>query len=182
MRAEAEVAQRRAAWDSAEAGLARTKIVSPIDGTVVSRRVEMGQPVEASSETPLFLIAPDLSVVLVDANVGANDIGEIKPGDKASFTVDALPGRVFNGEVREIHASPQKDEEPAAYDIVISAPNPDLALAPGMRVTAEIIVARRDDVTRVPNRALRYLANMLGAGDLDGEKPPADRAQLWGHA
>ena len=99
---EAAIAERQAARDAAEINLGYTDIVSPADGTVVSRNVEIGQTVAADSRTPLFVIASDLTVMRVDANVGETDIGKMKLGDKASFTVEALPNRRFAGEVTQI--------------------------------------------------------------------------------
>ena len=102
-RDEATVAQLQAALHAAEINLGYTDIVSPIDGTVVSRNVEMGQTVAAGSETPpLFLVAADLTVIHIDANVSEKDIGEVKLGDKATFTVEAFPNRPFAGEVTQI--------------------------------------------------------------------------------
>ena len=149
---------------------------------MVSRNVEIGQTVAAGSETPpLFLIAADLTVIHVDANVGEKDIGEVKPGDKATFAVEAFPNRPFTGEVTQIRPSPQTIQNVATYDVVISAPNPDLLLKPGMIATIRIVVDRRDDVLRAPNQALRYsprdLAVPNGAG---GPRTSSDGwSQLW---
>jgi len=152
MRDEASITRHQAALHAAEINLGYTDIVSPIDGTVVSRNLEMGQTVAAGLETPpLFLIAPDFTVMQVETNVSKNDIGEIKVGDKASFTVEAFPNRLFGGEVVQIGPSPQTIQKVVTYDAVISAPNPDLLLKPGMRATIRILVDRRDDVLRVPD-------------------------------
>ena len=148
----ASIAERRAGLEAAEINLGYTDIVSPVDGTVVSRNVEFGQTVEAGSQTPLFLIASDLTVMEVDANVGENDIGEVKLGDKASFTVESFPNRRFAGEVTQIRQSPETSEHVVTYDVVISAPNPDLLLEPGMTAATSIVVGRRDDVLRAGSR------------------------------
>ena len=117
----------------------------------------MGQTVAGGSETPpLFLIAADLTVIHVDANPSEKDISEVKPGDKASFTIEAYPNHRFAGEVTQVRPSPQTFENVASYDVVISAPNPNLLLKPGMMVTISIVVDRRDDVLRAPDQALRY--------------------------
>ena len=138
-RDEARVAELQAALHAAEANLGYTDIVSPIDGTVVSRNVEMGQTVAANSETlPLFVIAADLTLTHIDAIIGAKDSGEVKLGDKATFTVEAFPNRPFSGAVTQIRPSPQTYEHVATYDVVISAPNPDLLLEPGMAATIGI--------------------------------------------
>jgi len=134
---EATVGQLQAAVDAAEINLGSTEIVSPIDGIVLSRNVKMGQTVAPGSETPLFLIAADL--IQVDADVSEKDIGEVKYGDKATFTVESFPNRPFAGEVTQIRQSPQTYEHGATYDVVISAPNPDLLLEPGMTATIRIV-------------------------------------------
>ncbi len=123
---EAAIARRRESLHAAEIDLDHTEIVSPLDGTVVSRNVERGQMIRAGKEKPLFLVAPDLTVMRVDTKVSARDIGEIKLGDEASFTVDALPARVFAGKVSQISQSPQMIQDGVSHDVVISAANPDL--------------------------------------------------------
>jgi HlyD family secretion protein len=140
-RDEARVVQLQAALHAAETNLGYTDIISPIDGTVVSRNVEMGQMVAADSKTPpLFVIAADLALTHIDAIISAKDIGEVKLGDKATFTVEAFPNRQFSGAVTEIRPSPQAYEHVATYDVVISAPNPDLLLEPGMAATIRIVI------------------------------------------
>jgi RND family efflux transporter MFP subunit len=140
---EASISRLQAALDAAEADLAHTEIVSPISGTVISRNAEIGRRVEAGKGAPLFVVAPDLSIVQIDATVSAKDAGDIKPGDKVSFTVDALPDRIFAGKVNHIGQSPQITQDVASYDVVIAAPNSDLSLTPGMKATAQIVVERR---------------------------------------
>jgi HlyD family secretion protein len=137
-RDEARVAELQAALHAAETNLGYTDIVSPIDGRVVSRNVEIGQMVAADSETlPLFVIAADLTLTHIDAIISAKDSGEVKLGDKATFTVAAFPNRTFSGTVTQVRPSPQTGEH--AYDVVISAPNPDLLLKPGMQATIRIV-------------------------------------------
>jgi RND family efflux transporter MFP subunit len=138
---EATVAQLQAALHAAEIDLGSIDVVSPIDGRVLSRNVTTGETIAGGLETPpLFLIAADLTVIHVDARVSEKDIGEIKQGDKATFTVEAFPNRPFTGEVTQIRQSPQIYEHGAAYDVVISAPNPDLLLEPGMTATIRIVI------------------------------------------
>jgi cytochrome o ubiquinol oxidase subunit IV len=140
-RGEARVAQLQAALHAAETNLSYTDIVSPIDGTVVSRNVEIGQTVAVDSETPpIFVIAEDLTLTHIDAIISAKDSGEVKPGDKATFTVEAFPNRTFSGAVTQIRPSPQTYEHVATYDVVIRAPNPDLLLKPGMAATIRIVI------------------------------------------
>jgi HlyD family secretion protein len=138
-RDEARVAQLQAALHAAETNLGYTDIVSPLDGTVVSRNVELGQTVAADSKT-LFVIAADRAIVHIAAAISAKDSGEVKPGDKATFTVEAFPNRTFAGTVTQVRPSPQSNERAATTDVVISAPNPDLLLEPGMPATIRIVI------------------------------------------
>lgn len=150
--------------ESAQLNLGYTDIVSPVDGTVVSRNVTQGQTVAASFQTPtLFLIATDLKKMQVDTNTSESDIGLIKQGDEASFTVDAYPQRVFHGSVTQVRQSPQTVQNIVTYDVVISADNQDLALKPGMTASTQITVAQRLNVLRVPDQALRYTPGGPGA-------------------
>lgn len=170
---EATIQQRQAVLDAAQVNLDYTNIISPVDGTVVSRAVTMGQTVAASFQTPtLFLIATDLTRMQVDANVSESDIGGIKNGDKATFTVDAYPKRVFEGIVTQVRQSPQTVQNVITYDVVVSVNNADLALKPGLTAATRIIIDRRSDVLRVPNRALRYVPT----GTVLGE---ARQTRVW---
>ena len=153
---EAAIAERRAALTAAEVALDHTDIVAPVEGMVVSRNVEMGQTVAAGMEEPLFVIATDLVVMRVDARVGEKEIGAVKLGDKATFTVGTLPDHFFAGAVSRIEQTPQTTPDVATYNLAINAPNPDLLLKPGMTATTRIVVGRRDDVLRAPSQALRY--------------------------
>jgi len=171
---EATIQQRQASLDAAQVNLDYTNIVSPVDGTVVSRNVTMGQTVAASFQTPtLFLIATDLTRMEVDANVSESDIGGIKLGNKATFTVDAYAKRTFEGTVSQVRQSPQTVQNVVTYDIVISLDNTDLTLMPGMTAASRIVIDQRNDVIRVPNQALRYVPKGL-AGAVK-----SDQAQIW---
>jgi len=166
---EATIEQRQAELEAAEINLGYTDIVSPVDGTVVSRNVTQGQTVAASFQTPtLFLIATDLTKMQVDTNVSESDIGGIKEGDKASFTVDAFPKRVFEGTVPQVRQSPQTVQNVVTFDAVVSVKNEDLALKPGMTASTRIVVDQRSDVIRVPNQALRYAPGGLAGSAGDG--------------
>jgi HlyD family secretion protein len=171
---EATIQQRQAALDAAQVNLDYASIVSPVDGTVVSRNVTVGQTVASSFQTPtLFLIATDLARMEVDANVSESDIGGIKLGDKATFMVDAYPKRTFEGTVTQVRQSPQTVQNVVTYDIVVSVDNSDLTLMPGMTAASRIIVDQRKDVTRVPNQSFRYLPKShAGAAR-------SDHAQVW---
>ena len=160
---EATIQQRQAVLDAAQVNLDYTNIISPVDGTVVSRNVTMGQTVAASFQTPtLFLIATDLTKMQVDANVSESDIGGIRNGDKATFTVDTYSKRLFDGTVTQVRQSPQTVQNVVTYDVVVSVDNSDLALKPGLTAATRIIVDRRSDALRVPNQALRYIPTGTG--------------------
>ena len=154
---DAQIEQRNAELHAAEVSLDYTDIVSPVDGVVVSRNIEVGQTVAASFQTPtLFLIAQDLSKMQVDANVSEADIGGAKAGEKASFTVDAYPDKTFWGQVVQVRAAPISVQNVITYDVVVGFDNPDLELLPGMTANVRLIAAEHDDVVRVPMQALRY--------------------------
>jgi len=171
---EATVQQRQASLDAAQVNLDYTDIASPVDGTVVSRNVTMGQTVAASFQTPtLFLIATDLTKMEVDANVSESDIGGIKLGNKATFTVDAYAKRTFEGTVTQVRQSPQTVQNVVTYDIVISVNNSDLTLMPGMTAASRIVVDQRNDVIRVPNQALRYVPSAVAGAVQPGHE------QIW---
>lgn len=179
---EAMIALRQAELDAANVNLGYTDIVSPVDGTVVSRNVTQGQTVAASFQTPtLFLIATDLTKMQVDTNISESDIGGIKEGDAASFTVDAFPNRVFQGKVTQVRQSPQTVQNVVTFDAVVSVANTDLALKPGMTASTRIVVEHRDDVVRAPNQALRYVPGRLAvAAPVDAAAVPGDgTARLW---
>ncbi len=159
----ATVQEREASLEAAKVNLGYTDIVSPVDGTVVSRNVTIGQTVAASFQTPtLFLIATDLTRMQVDANVSESDIAAIKDGDKASFTVEAYSGHLFPGRVVQVRQAPQSVQNVITYDVVVAVNNTDLLLKPGMTATVGIVTAERDGVLRVPDQALRYLPTGSG--------------------
>jgi HlyD family secretion protein len=175
--AEAAVKQAAAALQAAELDLRYTVIRSPVDGTVISRLVEVGQRVSANFSIPtLFLIAEDLTQMQVDANVSESDIGGMAVGKEASFTVDAYPGVRFQGFVRQVRNAPINVQNVVAYDVVIGVDNRDLRLKPGMTANVSIIVAKRDDALKIPNAALRFTPPRVdgGAGQTAGvPRPPA---------
>ncbi len=155
--AQAQVKQQDAALRQAQIDLEHTFIRAPVDGTVVSRKVDVGQTVAASLQAPtLFEIAQDLTKMQVDTNVDEADIGRVKVGQETIFTVDAYPGRPFHGKVVEIRQAPINVQNVVTYDVVIAVSNPDLKLFPGMTANVKVLVDRRDDALRVPNAALRF--------------------------
>lgn len=160
---EAGVKQAEAALKEAQINLAYTDITSPVDGVVVSRNVDVGQTVAASFQTPtLFLIAQDLTRMQVNANVSESDIGDVADGQAVAFTVDAYPGRTFHGTVTQVRNAPINVQNVVTYDVVVTVDNTDLALKPGMTATVSITTAERDDVLRVPVRALRFTPEHAG--------------------
>jgi HlyD family secretion protein len=151
--------QARAAQHQAEVNLAFTTIVSPIDGIVISRNVDVGQTVAASLQAPvLFTIAQDLRKMQVDTNVTEGDVGKLKAGMKASFLVDAYPNDRFRGVIQQIRNAPQTLQNVVTYDAVIDVDNDAEKLKPGMTANVTIVYDRREDVLRVPNAALRFRA------------------------
>jgi HlyD family secretion protein len=153
----AQIAQKTAALKAAQINLDYTNIVSPVDGTVVSRNVTAGQTVAASFQTPtLFLIATDLTKMQVDTNVSESDIAGAVEGANASFTVDAFPKRAFQGRVTQVRQAPVSVQNVITYDAVITVDNTNLLLKPGMTATARIVTAQSLKVLRVPSQALRF--------------------------
>jgi HlyD family secretion protein len=179
---EATIAQREAELHTAAVNLGYTDIRSPVDGTVVSRNITMGQTVAASFQTPtLFLIATDLTKMQVDTNVSESDMRNLREGARASFTVEAFPSRIFNGEVVQVRQSPQTVQNVVTYDIVVAVDNRDLALKPGMTATAKIITDERKDVLRVPNQAFRYTPGGVShvTAQSSAKATPSRENSLW---
>jgi HlyD family secretion protein len=154
---QAQVRQYAAALETAQIDLRNTKITAPVNGVVVSRNVDVGQTVAASLAAPtLFLIAQDLTKMQVDTNVSEADVGRVRVGQPATFTVDAYPGRTFTGNVTQIRQAPINVANVITYDAVIGISNADLKLFPGMTANVKILVNQRPNALRVPNAALRY--------------------------
>ncbi|MGE5049777.1 MAG: efflux RND transporter periplasmic adaptor subunit, partial [Deltaproteobacteria bacterium] len=155
--AEARVLQARADRDAAATSVALCRIRSPIDGIVISRNVDVGQTVAASLQAPtLFVIANDLSRMQVLANVDEADVGRVKEGLAARFTVDAFPGEVFHGRIREVRQAPASIQNVVTYAAVVDAPNPDGKLRQGMTASVTMVTSQRSSALRVANAALRY--------------------------
>lgn len=155
--AEAGVEQAQASLEQAETNLAYTTIVSPIDGVVVSRAIDVGQTVAASFQSPtLFTIAQDLSKMQVDTSVSEADVGRVKAGMKVTFAVDAYPERKFEGTVRQVRDSATTVQSVVTYDAVIDVENPELSLKPGMTANVTFVWAEREAALRLPNSALRF--------------------------
>jgi HlyD family secretion protein len=153
----AQVEQSKAALSVAETNLRYATIRSPVNGTVISRNVDVGQTVAASLQAPtLFTIAKDLTQMQVDTNVSEADVGRITVGQDSTFTVDAYPGRIFRGRVSEIRNAPIIIQNVVTYDVVIRVDNKDLKLKPGMTANVSIMIAHREGVLKIPNAALRF--------------------------
>jgi len=155
--ARGNLAQARAQLSQAQVNLTYTKILSPIDGVVISRSVDVGQTVAASLSAPtIFTLAGDLKAMQVDTSVAEADVGKLAPGMEATFVVDAFPDDRFKGTIRQIRNAPQTQQNVVTYDAVIDVKNPDLKLRPGMTANVTVVYADRPDVLKVPNAALRF--------------------------
>jgi len=153
----ANIAQQRALLHGAQVNLGYTKIPSPVNGMVITRYIDVGQTVVSSlSASPLFLIGKDMHFMQVDTNVSEADVGGVKPGQRAYFTVQSYPNRTFWGSVRQVREGPITVQNVVTYDVVIDVKNDDLALFPGMTADAHIITAERSNVLRVPLPAIRF--------------------------
>jgi HlyD family secretion protein len=155
--AEANVKIKEGALQKAKADLDHCTITSPIDGSVISRSVDVGQTVAASLQAPvIFTIANDLTKMQIDANVAEADVGVVEKDQSVDFTVDAFPSRTFHGKVVQVRNAPITVQNVVTYDTVIGVSNPDLKLKPGMTANVSIIIAHKDDVLKIANAALRY--------------------------
>ncbi|HBU06009.1 MAG TPA: efflux RND transporter periplasmic adaptor subunit, partial [Nitrospiraceae bacterium] len=153
----AQVAQSEASLKVAETNLRYTRIISPVNGIVVSRNVDVGQTVAASFQTPtLFTIAQDLTKMQINTNVDEADIGKIKMGQPVEFNVDAYPEIIFNGKVWQIRIAPITVQNVVTYDVVIKMDNPELKLKPGMTANVSILTAVKKDILKIPNAAMRF--------------------------
>ena len=155
--AQSQVKQTTATLQQAQLDLAHTQILAPVDGTVISRNMDVGQTVAASFQAPtIFLIAQDLTKMQVDTNVDESDVGPIRVGQQANFTVDAYPGVIFPGVVSQIRQAPINVQNVVTYDVVVSVSNPDLKLFPGMTANVRIINGVARHAVRLPVAALRF--------------------------
>jgi HlyD family secretion protein len=155
--AEAQVKQSAASLAQAEFDLRHTRIVAPVDGTVISRSMDVGQTVAASFQAPtIFQIAQDLTHMQVETSVDEADIGRVQEGQPATFTVDAHPGQTFRGQVTQIRQAPINLQNVITYSVVVNAPNPDLKLFPGMTANVRIMVDEARNVLHISNATLRY--------------------------
>src|SRR5574337_341334 len=166
--AEAQVLQAKAALEIAKTDLEHTVIISPLNGIVISRNVDVGQTVVSSFQTPtLFNIAEDLVHMQVNTNVDEADIGMVKVGQDAKFTVDAFPEDFFEGKVVEIRMAPIIFQNVVTYNTLINVNNSSLKLKPGMTANTSILVAKAENVLKVPNASLRYTPSENLKGETD---------------
>ncbi len=171
--AKGQLAQARASLDQARTNLRYTDIVSPTDGVVISRAVNVGQTVAASLQAPvIFTIAQDLRAMEVHTNVAESDIGRLEPGMPVTFTVDAYPGEPFRGKIRDIRNAPQVVQNVVTYDAVIDVANEELKLKPGMTATVTVVTDRRENVISVPNAALRFRPEGFGGPGAGAQRAP----------
>jgi HlyD family secretion protein len=155
--AKATVQLNQASLDNANANLGYCKILSPVDGVIILRAVNVGQTVASSFNTPtLFQIANDLTKMQIDSSVAEADVGGVVEGQSVDFTVDAYPYRNFRGVVTQVQNSPTTVNNVVTYDCVIGVTNADYKLKPGMTANVSIIVAQREDILTIPNSALRF--------------------------
>jgi HlyD family secretion protein len=155
--AEATVQMKQANLEKARADLDHCTIYSPIDGTVISRQVDVGQTVAASMNAPvLFTVANVLKKMQIDSSVAEADVGNVEVGQSVDFTVDAFPFRTFHGSVIQVRNAATTVQNVVTYDVVISVSNADLKLKPGMTTNRSIVIAQRENVLKLPNAALRF--------------------------
>jgi len=175
--AKAQVEQTKAALSVAETNLQYTRIISPVDGMVISRSVDVGQTVAASFTTPtLFNIAQDLAKMQIDTNVDEADIGKIRKGQSVEFVVDAYPEKIFKGRVSVVRNAPITVQNVVTYDVVVLVQNPEMILKPGMTANVSIITAAKTNILAVPNAALRF---RLPAKGTKAKAPERKGTAVW---
>ncbi|MCR5262042.1 MAG: efflux RND transporter periplasmic adaptor subunit [Candidatus Gastranaerophilales bacterium] len=155
---QAIISQAKANLETAETNLNYTKIISPVDGVVVSRAVDVGQTVAASFQTPeLFVVAEDLTKMQIEVSVSEADIGKIHEGQKAEYTLDGYPDETFEGYVSQIRLNPTTVSNVTTYTVIVAVNNDEEILKPGMNANVTIITQNKEDVLCVPNMALKYV-------------------------
>lgn len=155
--AKAQISQAEASLRNAQTNLRYTKILSPVNGIVISKNVDIGQTVAASFQTPtLFLVAQDLTQMQIDTNVSESDIGKVKVGQNVEYTLDGYPNIIFKGKVKQVRNSPTTIQNVVTYDVVVHVSNKDLKLKPGMTANVSIITSIKKNILIVPNASLRF--------------------------
>lgn len=161
--AKAQVTQSRASLSTAETNLGYTKIIAPVDGTIVSREIDVGQPVAASFQAPeLFTIAQDLTKMQIEVSVSEADIGKVSVGQDVTYTLDGYQDSVFQGKVTQVRISPTTVSNVVTYTVIVNVNNEDLKLIPGMTANVSIITDKSENVLCAPSLALKYNPNTDG--------------------
>ena len=174
------VAQRQEAVSTAKTNLGYATITSPIDGIVLSKSVEEGQTVAASYSTPtLFTIVKDMTDMRVIANVDEADIGEVREGQRVTYTVDAYPDETFEGTVTQVRNEATTDNNVVTYEVVISAPNPDKKLKPGLTANVTIYTLEQNNILSVPTKALRFTPTKETVGPQDKIVDCSGKHKVW---
>lgn len=159
----ASIAQARASYNTAMTNLSYTKIIAPVDGTIIKRAIDVGQPVAASFQAPeLFVIAQDLKKMQIEVNVSEADIGKVKEGQEVEYTLDGYPDRTFHGDVTQVRLDSTTTSNVVTYTVIVSVNNDDLTLKPGMTANVSIITSKSSDVLCVPSVALKYTPETTG--------------------
>ena len=178
--AEAVVEQRQASLEQAELDLARTVIRAPIDGVIIKRDVNPGQTVAVTLEAKtLFKIAQDLREMEVRGKIDEADVGRLQVGQTTRFTVDAYPDRVFTGRVLQIRKSPEVVQNVVTYTAIVSAPNPDLLLLPGMTAVLRIVISDTGNTLKIPNQALRFRPSGTATGTENSPGSSTGAGKVW---
>ncbi len=160
---QASIAQARANYNTAMTNLGYTKIIAPVDGTIISRDIDVGQPVAASFQAPeLFTIAQDLTQMQIEVNVSEADIGEVKEGQDVKYTLDGYPDSTFRGKVTQVRLDSTTTSNVVTYTVIVSVNNEDLKLKPGMTANVSIITKKSTDVKCVPSMALKFSPDTSG--------------------
>ena len=155
--ARAKINQARASYKTAITNLGYTKIIAPVDGTIISREIDLGQPVAASFQAPeLFTIAQDLTKMQIEVNVSEADIGKVKEGQQVTYTLDGYPDRLFYGKVTQVRISPTTVSNVVTYSVIVGVDNKDLTLKPGMTANVSIITSKSENILCAPSVALKY--------------------------
>ena len=155
--ARAKITQSRATYQTALTNLGYTKIIAPVDGTVIARKIDLGQPVAASFQAPeLFTIAQDLTKMQIEVSVSEADIGKVKEGQDVTYTLDGYPDSIFNGKVTQVRLEPTTVSNVVTYSVIVEVDNEDLTLKPGMTANVSIITSKSQDVICAPSVALKY--------------------------
>ena len=161
--ARAQISQYQASLQTAQTNLGYTKIIAPVDGTVISREIDLGQPVAASFQAPeLFTIAQDLTKMQIEVSVSEADIGKVQEGQEVTYTLDGYPDSDFKGKVSQVRLSPTTVSNVVTYTVIVDVDNEDLKLKPGMTANVSIITSKSEDVLCVPNLALKFTPETNG--------------------